>query len=211
MTEPKTQAKEIERLFPWLLHWTISDERIGNFRSDAFAVQTADGLILIDPLPLTGTAQAELKNVCAIFMTGGNHQRSSWRYRRELGAKVYAPVGVSGLYEKPDHYFGEGDQLRGGLMAIGAAGFKVADCYLLYTHSDGKTALFCGDLICQNVGGPYRFPVEPGFFDRKGGEQDARRLLETGATVLCAAHAEPSLEGCREALEGAIGRPDDKY
>lgn len=210
MTEPKTEAQAIERLFPWLLHWTINDERIGNFRSDAFAVQTPDGLILIDPLPLTDAAQAELENVCAIFMTSGNHQRSCWRYRRESGAQVYAPLGVSDLEEKPDHFYSERDQLPGGLMAIRAAGFK-ADCYLVYAHTDGTTALFCGDLICQSAGGPYRFPVEPRYFDRTGGEQDARRLLDTGASVLCTAHAVPSLQGCREALEGAIKRPDDKY
>ena len=211
MTEPKTEAEEIGRLYPWLLHWTINDERIGVFRSDAFAVQTADGTILIDPLPLTGTAQGELENVCAIFLTHGNHQRSSWRYRRELGAPVYVPTGVSGLDEEPDHYYGEGDQLPGGLQAIGATCFEGAACYLLFTHSDGQTALFCGDLICQDVGGPYRFPVEPSYFTRRPGEADSRRLIETGAKIFCTAHAVPSIDGANEALEGAIKRPDDKY
>ncbi len=210
MTEPKTQAKAIDRLFPWLLHWTISDERIGNFRSDAFAVQTADGLILIDPLPLTGTAQAELENVSAIFMTSSNHQRSSWRYRRELGAQVYAPEGVSGLDEEPDHHYSEGDPLPGRLKAVQSTGFKDT-CYVVYTHTDGTGVLFCGDLLCHDEGGPYRFPVEPGFFDRAGGEQDARLLLALGVKTLCAAHGIPSLDGCREALEGAIKRPDDEY
>ena len=211
MAEPKTQAKAIEHLFPWLLHWTIDDERIGDFRSDAFAVQTADGTILIDPLPLAGSAQAELENVCAIFLTHGNHQRSSWRYRRELGAAVYVPSGVSGLDEEPDNYYREGDQLPGGLQAIEATCFKAAACYLLYTHTDGQTALFCGDLICQDVGGPYRFPIEPSYFTRGPGEADAQRLVETGATILCTAHAVPSIDGANEALEEAIKRPDDKY
>ena len=52
MAEPKTRAKKIERLLPWLLHWSIVDERIGGFRSDSFAVKTSDGLMVIDPLPL---------------------------------------------------------------------------------------------------------------------------------------------------------------
>ncbi len=207
MAEPKTKAKRIERPFPWLLYWTISDERIGNSSSNAFAIETGDGLIVVDPLPLTDEAKAELHDVCAILLTHGNHQRSAWRYRRELGAPVYAPRGVRPLDEEPDHHFDEGDRLPGGLTAIRSAGFQAA-CFLLHTGSDGATALFCGDLICHDVGGPYRFPVEPDYFERAGGEEDARRLLELGSTAMFAAHGNPTLDGCRAALEGAINRPD---
>ncbi len=50
--------------------------------------------------------------------------------------------------------------------------------------------------------------MEPKYFQRKGGEADARRLLELGATAMFAAHGLPSLDGCRAALESAINRPD---
>ena len=46
MSEPKARADKLEFLFPWLLHWTIVDERIGGARSDAFAVRTPDGLMV---------------------------------------------------------------------------------------------------------------------------------------------------------------------
>ncbi len=207
MTEPKTKATQTERPLPWLLHWTISDERIGKNRSNAYGIETGDGLVVIDPVPLTDEAMAELHDVCSILLTNGNHQRSAWRFRRELGVPVYAPRGVRPLEEEPDHYYDEGDRLPGGLTAVQSAAFSTA-CYLLHTGSDGTNAVFCGDLIFQNVDGTYRFPVQPGFFDRAGGEQDARRLLELGATAMFAAHGLPSLDGCRSALEGAINRPD---
>lgn len=199
MAEPKTRAAKIERLFPWLLHWSIADERIGGFRSDSFAVKTADGLMVIDPVPLEEKQQTALENVGGIFLTHGNHQRSAWRLRGEFGAAVYAPAGVAGLDEEPDVLMDEETTLPGDLRAVPAAGFQDA-CYLILTHPNGPDVLFCGDLICHDPGGPYRFPVQEGYFDRAGGREDARRLAALPLTVLCAAHAEPKLEGCGETL-----------
>jgi glyoxylase-like metal-dependent hydrolase (beta-lactamase superfamily II) len=205
MAEPQTRSADIERLFPWLLHWTIVDERIGGFRSDAFAVKTGDGLIVIDPVPLTDHLQSELADAAAIFLTHGNHQRSAWRLRKELGAPVYAPVPSGGLDEEPDFRYDDTTDLPGNLRAIPAEGFHDA-CYLIFEHADGPSVLFCGDLICHDPDGPYRFPVQPGYFDLEGGLKDAHRLLEQPPDALCAAHAVPTLDGCREALRGAIRR-----
>lgn len=205
MAEPTTQADTIHRPLPWLAHWTIADERLDGHRSDAYAVTTPDGVAVIDALPLTPAARAGLTDVCAVFMTHGNHQRSAWRFRRELGVPVYAPSDVRGLDEEPDVLVDEETPLPGGLRAIRASGFEQA-CYLAYAHADGTQAVFCGDLICRDPGGPYRFPVQAGYFDPEGGLADARRLFELDPTVVCAAHAEPALGGGRDVLAGAIRR-----
>jgi glyoxylase-like metal-dependent hydrolase (beta-lactamase superfamily II) len=205
MAEPEARATHIDNLFPWLLHWTIADERIGGFRSDAFAVQTRDGLMVIDPLPLSDRLQTKLEDVGGILLTHGDHQRSAWRFRRELGARVYAPAGAAGLDEEPDTWYDETTSLPGGLKAIRATSFQAA-YYLVFTHAEGVGVLFCGDLICHDPDGPYRFPVQPGYFDPRDGQEDARRLLDLPLSVLCAAHAAPSVEGCREALRSAINR-----
>jgi len=146
MAEPKTRAKKIERLLPWLLHWSIVDERIGGFRSDSFAVKTSDGLMVIDPLPLEEKQQAGLDKVGAIFLTHGNHQRSAWRLRRELGAPVYAPAGVAGLDEKPDVLMDEKTTLPGGLREVPAAGFQAA-CYLTFTSAGSTGRRLPGRLL----------------------------------------------------------------
>jgi glyoxylase-like metal-dependent hydrolase (beta-lactamase superfamily II) len=200
MAEPKTRATQIQRLLPWLLHWTLADERIGGFRSDSFAVETAEGLMVIDPLPLEEKLQGGLGSVGGILLTHGNHQRSAWRLRRELGASVYAPAGVTGLDEDPDILMEEQTDLPGGLQAVLATGFQAA-CYLTFTHADGTGVLFCGDLICHDPGGPYRFPVQEGYFDPAGGREDARRLATLPPTVMCAAHAAPKLDGCQTLLQ----------
>lgn len=205
MTEPKARADRIESLFPWLLHWTIADERIGGFRSDAYAVQTQEGMMVIDPVPLDDHLMARLKDAGGIFLTHASHQRSAWRFRRELGAPVHAPSGATALDEKPDVLFDESTDLPGGLRAIAATGFDSA-CYLTFTHSDGTGVLFCGDLICHEPGGPYRFPDQPGYFDPGAGRNDSERLLQLPLRVLCAAHAAPSLDGCGDILRGALER-----
>ena len=203
MAEPQTRADRIDHLFPWLLHWSIADERIGSFRSDAYAVETPDGLMVIDAVPLVPHLQESLGTVAGLFLTHGNHQRSAWRLRRELGAPVYAPAGATGLDEDPDVWFDARTVLPGGLVGVEAGGFDAA-CYLSFTHADGTGVVFCGDLICQDPGEPYRFPVQPGYFDQAAGAEDARRLLELRTTALCPAHAAPIRDGCRQALQGAI-------
>jgi len=206
VAEPEARAQRIAELFPWLWHWTVADERIGGFRSDAYALRTPDGLVVVDPLPLAETIQGELRDVSAIVLTHGNHQRSAWRLRRELGAPVHAPAGSIGLDEEPEVRYDDATVLPGGLRAARATAFRGTGCYLWFTHAEGTTVLFCGDLICHDPGGPYRFPNEPSYFDPAAGRDDARRLLDLPLRVLCAAHAEPSLDGCREALLGALRR-----
>lgn len=216
MVEPKARAERIETLYPWLLHWSIRDERIGGFRSDAYAVETPDGWMLIDAVPVEESLLSKLRDVGGLFLTHGNHQRSAWRLRRATGARVYAPATATGLEEEPDVRVDARTALPGGLEALEAEGFDDA-FYLTFQHADGQHAggteesadtgvAFCGDLVCQDPEGPYRFPVQPGYFDLAGGREDARRLLERTWTVLCAAHAAPLCDGGRAALQRALDR-----
>ena len=149
MAEPRARADRIERLFPWLWYWSIADERINDHRSVSYAVRTDDGLMVIDPVPLAAPLQDEFTDVGGLFMTHGNHQRSTWRLRDELGVEVYAPASVTGLDQEPDVRVDEATTLPGGLRAVSAKAFADA-CYLTFTHADGTGVLFCGDLICHD-------------------------------------------------------------
>jgi len=53
----------------------------------------------------------------------------------------------------------------------------------------------------RTAGGPYRFPVQAGYFDPARGKEDARRLAALPLAVTCAAHAVPKLDGCRTLLQ----------
>ena len=195
--EPKTRATKIESLSPWLRHWTIADERLAGYRSDAYALETPEGLIVIDALPLEDHLMQELAGVVGIFLTHANHQRSAWSFRRAFDAPVWAPIDVPPLDEEPDHRFDETTKLPGGLQAHPAHAFEAAR-YLTYRH-----VLFCGDLICHEPGEAHRFPEQEGYFERAGARRDVEHLLQLPLTTLCAAHAEPVLEGCHEILRQA--------
>lgn len=203
MSEPKARASEVNRVFPWLLHFTINDERLGDFRGDAYAIQSSDGLIAIDPVTLEDDITHEVAETKYVILGAGGHQRSSWRYRREFGAEVYAPKGSDGLDEEPDHWYEEGDELPAGIQAIKG---KWYDTYyhLIYTHSDQTKVLICGDLITQSPGGPYRFPMGEKIPSYDVPREEVKMLMGLNANVLCPGHAEPTADACNAALQSAL-------
>lgn len=209
MSEPKTKADRIQLLNPWLYHWTVSDDRIDNFRSDAYAVLTDEGKVLIDPLPLADKALAEIGKVAAICLTGGQHQRSAWRYRKAFGVPVYAPEGAVELEEEPDEWYRDGDSLPGGFKAIQTPGLSSEFALLMETEG-GSGALFCGDLLVREAAdGPFRLLPDEYLDDPAAARESARRLAQLQVEILCPAHGAPCLSGCgqaiQEALEGEAG------
>lgn len=162
-----------------------------------------EGKVLIDPLPLTDAALAEMGKVAAICLTQGHHQRSAWRYRKLFGAPVYAPAGAGNLDEQPDQWYGADDRLPGPLRAIQTTGLSNGFA-LLVEPEGGSGALFCGDLITRDEAGPYRFPVQPGFIDPVKVRVGARELADLQADSLGPAHGAPCVTGCGAAIQGAL-------
>lgn len=87
MSEPKARASEVNYVFPWLLHFSINDERLDDFRGDAYAIKSSEGLIVIDPVTLEDEIVQEVAETKYVILGAGGHQRSSWRYRKEFGAE----------------------------------------------------------------------------------------------------------------------------
>ena len=203
MSEPKARASELNNVFPWLLHFTIKDERIDNFRSDFYVIKCSDGLVVIDPVRLEDDIVHEVAETKHVILTAGNHQRSSWRYRKEFGAVVYAPIGSDGLDEEPDHWYGEGADLPAGIRAIKGEWYPTY-YHLLYTHSDETKVLFCGDLITHWDDGIYRFPMGENVPSYEPAREEVKRLMELSADALCSGHANPTPDGCQAALQSAL-------
>ena len=203
MSEPKTKADCIQPLTPWLYHWTVPDDRIGDFRSDAYAVQTPDGLILIDPLPLTNDALSILEKVVTVCLTAGCHQRSAWRYRKVFGVPVYAPEEAVGLEEEPDQAYHDGDSLPGGFKAIRITGLPDAHALLLETEG-GSGALFCGDLLIRKGDGPFGLLPNKYLQDPTLARESARSLAQLKVDTLCPAHGEPCITGCADVIQQVL-------
>ena len=205
MSEPTTFADRIETVVPGIIHWTVHDDRI-NFRSDAYAFSAPEGRVLIDPLPLSGKALESLGRVAGICLTGGQHQRAAWRYRRVLGVPVRAPEGATDLEEAPDEWFTVGPALPGSLRAILAPGCGPVHYAFLLERSEGGRALFCGDLVIREDDGPFALIPDKYVEDPVVVLGSVRKLVELAPEVLCPAHGAPEPSGGGEALHEALRR-----
>jgi metallo-beta-lactamase superfamily protein len=172
VSEPKATADQVEQVLPGLWRWWLHDERT-DFIGAAYAV---DG-VLIDPLPLVPDELARLGDVTAIVLTAGSHQRSSWRYRRELGVPVWAPALVREVDEEPDTRYGDGDELPGGLRAVFTPGAGTTQHTLLLGGE--PSVAICPDLLLQPEDGELGFVPDEYLYD----PAEARRSIETLLTL----------------------------
>ena len=202
MTEPKAVAAEVQEVVPGVWTWSVEDDRIGGFTSTSYAFTSDDGTVLIDPLPLADEARQGLGNVGAICLTTSNHQRSSWRLRRELGVPVHLPALAKEVEEEPDGRYSEGDVLPGGLRPIFTPGAGTTQHTLLLDR-DGGIAFVPDQLLLYPDG---RLSVVPDEYahDPEGARRSAEKLLDLPFEVLCLAHGGPVTEDPREQLRAAL-------
>lgn len=187
MSEPSTVADSLEYVAPSLLHWTVEDDRIHN-RSDAYALETAFGTILIDPLPLHEDLLEGFNTVQAICLTGRFHQRSAWRYQQHFDAPVYAPKNGEGYEGSPDHLYETGDTLPGGLKVVHAPGPTDAHYNFFLGRSEGNV-MFIGDLLIRRTEGDiFKFVPAQYMDDPEITRESVRKLLNYSIEVLCPNH-----------------------
>lgn len=201
MSEPKAVAAEVEEVVPGVWHWRVHDERI-DFLSAAHAVSSPEGTVLIDPLPLAPEALARLGEVTAIVLTAGAHQRSSWRYRKELGARVWAPALAKEIEEEPDARYGDGDLLPGGLRAIFTPGAGTTQ-HTLLREGDPSVA-FVADLLACPPGGAVALVPAEYMHDPEEARRSTEKLLDLDFSVLCLAHGVPVLDDPKAKIRNAL-------
>jgi glyoxylase-like metal-dependent hydrolase (beta-lactamase superfamily II) len=204
VSEPKTVAASLEEVAPGVRRWSIHDERI-DFLGAAYAVTTEHGTVLIDPLRLEDDALAELGRIEAIVLTCGSHQRCAWRYRRELGAKVYAPAQAKEIDEEPDVRYGDGDTLPAGLRAVFTPGAGTTQHTLLL--GDPKVA-FVPDMLVETPDGRVAMLASRWMYDPAEARRSVEKLLDLDFDVLCLAHGGAVTEGAKDAIRGALAGPE---
>ncbi len=209
MSEPKSRARAITSVLDDVLHWTVRDDRV-SFRSDAWALRTPDGTVLIDPLPLDEALAARLAPVQAICLTGGFHQRASWRLREHLGVPVWAPEAASGLDGDPDHRYEADDELPGGLRVLHPPGPAHLHFSFLHERPDGRAALFLGDLLIrEDEDSPLMFVPDKLQENPQRTRETVRRLIEEiRPDMLFPAHGPAILERGTAALLEVLARDD---
>jgi len=200
MSEPNVVAQHIEEVVPGIWRWFVHDDRI-DFESDAHAVVENGLVVLIDPLPVVETELTRLGAIEAICLTAKCHQRSTWRYRKQFGVKVYAPEGVRPMEEEADAFYRTGDLLPGGLQAIHTPGPEPVHYGFLRARDPG--VFFCPDLLMHGKG-KLEF-VPPEFHDDPTETRaSVRRLLELRFSILCFNHGAPIISEPHKALREAL-------
>ena len=203
MSEPRAVADSVTEVVSGVWHWRLTDERIGGFVSAAHAVRAGNGsVVLVDPLPLAADALASLGPVTAIVLTTSVHQRSSWRLRRELDVRVWAPAAVKQVDEEPDERYAAGDRLPGGLVAIFTPGAGTTQHSLLLDHAGG--VLFTPDLFARPDGEELSLVPAEYMHDPAEARRSARKLLELEFAVLCTAHGTPVTDDPKSAIRRAL-------
>jgi hypothetical protein len=201
LSEPTAIATEVEEVVPGVWTWRVHDDRI-DFVSSAHAVRADDGVVLIDPLPLVPAALASLGPVSAICLTASVHQRSAWRFRRELGAPVHAPALGKLFDEDPDSRYADGDTLPGALLAVFTPGAGSTQHTLLLDR-DPRVA-FTPDLFAHVPGDP--LTMVPGRYmdNPEEARRSVEKLLGYDFEVLCTGHGAPVRERAPDAIRDAL-------
>lgn len=199
MSESQAVAEAALEIVPGVWYWAVEDERIGGYWGSSHAV---DG-VLVDPHQLAADALAAIGDVHAVVLTTTSHQRSAWRYRRELGVPVFLPALGETMDEEPDVRYGEGDDLPGGLQPFFTPGAGTTQHSLLHPRSG---VLFTPDLFVHSREGPLEFVPAEYMHDPAEARRTAKRLLELDFDVLCSAHGAPLVGGAKDALRELVAR-----
>jgi hypothetical protein len=204
VAESRAIAERAEEVFPGVWRWWIHNERIGGAESTSHAVRAEGGLVFVDPVRLAPDALASLGRVSAVCLTAQCHQRSAWRYRRELGAPVYAPEGTRPMEEEPDERYGEGDALPGGLRALRTPGPE--QVHFSFLRPGDPSILFCSDLLTHYSGRSLEFVPLEYHDDPEETRRTVESLLEVDFDALCLDHGSPLADDPKGAIRDLLDR-----
>jgi hypothetical protein len=204
MAEPNAVADTAEEVVTGVWRWGVANERIGGAESTGHAVAAPDGAVLVDPVRLAPAALTLLGPVSAILLTAQCHQRSSWRYRRELGAPVWAPEGTRPMEEEPDERYRAGDVLPGGLRAVHTPGPEEVHFSFLLEREPG--VLFCSDLLTNYDGRGLDFVPLQYHDDPPQTRRTVESLLGLDFDVLCLDHGSAIVDDPKAEIQALLAR-----
>jgi hypothetical protein len=146
--------------------------------------------VLIDPIPLSKDALAELTSLAtptAIILTNGNHARAAAWYRDRFGIPIHAHAAADPeLGLTIDHPLAEGRTAPGGLEVVGLGGAPAGEIALC-----GGGAIHVGDALIHLE--PLGFALLPDKYaaDPRAMRRSLGKLLRFNFELLTFAHGLP--------------------
>lgn len=202
MAESNAIAERADEVAPGIWRWWVHNELIGGAESTSHAVRADGGVVFVDPVRLAGDALAALGPVTAVCLTAQCHQRSAWRFRRELGARVWAPEGTRPMEEEPDERYREGDVLPAGLRAVHTPGPE--EVHFSFLRAGDPRVLFCSDLLTHYEGRELDFVPLRYHDDPEQTRRTVEGLLDLDFEVLCLDHGAPLADEPKAAIRALL-------
>ncbi len=173
---------------------------------NSFAWVRPDGIVLVDPLPLSDHDCAELERrgpIARVVVTNGDHVRGALEIVDRYGAELVAPRGErSHPAFSAARLVGHGDEVVDGLVAIELDGSKTQGELALLLD---QTTLVTGDLVRAPRGGSLAILPDAKLFDRAAAIASVHRLLEnTRVDAVLVGDGWPIFRGARTELAALV-------
>lgn len=189
-------ASEIEHVVPGICIWRFYDPTV---KADLFstALETASGLYLIDPIPLTTEAMKELTSrapVAGVIVTNENHERAAGEFARAFKVPIY-PAARLGSETK----LGQGKKgSPADLTVVEIEGAPAGEIAVYLKDRNGTMVI--GDALINFE--PHGFALLPPRYctDAKLMRRSLAKLFDYSFERMLFAHGFPILTGARERL-----------
>ncbi len=191
-------ADEIHEVRPGLFFWQAYEPAV-KVDLSCCARQTAEGLVFIDPIPLTKSAERELLAHAApraIILTSGNHARAAASYRQRHSIPIFAHADAEPeLGLKIDHPLSDEETLFGEFNIVTLPGAAPGEIALFAAGT-----LHLGDALIHLPSHPFGPLPDKYCSDPRELRRSLGKLLRFPFEVLTFAHGLPIVAHARQRL-----------
>ena len=191
-------ATDFQAVTPSVFVWHAYEPAV-KCELSSCAIETADGLILVDPIELAGPSLARLlhgRTPRAIVLTNGNHTRAAEKFRTALGVKIFASRDADGLDLTPDDIVSDGQLTFGNIRILSLPGAGPGEIALI-----GPDVACIGDALIHLPPEGLRILPDKYCADPAQLRQSLRKLLSCDFQVMTFAHGAPLTDSPRTKLE----------
>jgi glyoxylase-like metal-dependent hydrolase (beta-lactamase superfamily II) len=195
-------ANDLIQVSASLHFWQCYD---ANAKADLFstAVQTSDGLLFVDPIPVQPELLRQLTGelpIVGIFVTNANHCRAAVDFAKKFDAPIFAHCATRTACDLPSAREVENGQVfAGNVSAIEIPGAATGEMVVYHNHEGGS--LIVGDALINFE--PYGFTFLPPKYcsNAKEMHRSLHHLLDYKFERMLFAHGTPLMHSARKKLE----------
>jgi glyoxylase-like metal-dependent hydrolase (beta-lactamase superfamily II) len=201
-------ASELVKISDTLHLWHFYDASV---KAELFstAVETPDGVLLVDPIPLQEESLAELVTghpVAGIFLTNANHCRAVLQFSEKFSVPIFAHRVTATACDLSVREAKDRDSFLPNTRAVEIAGAAPGEMAIYNAEDDGS--LVVGDALINFE--PYGFALLPEKYctNAKEMRRSLRGLLDYEFERMLFAHGTPLMRSARKKLEQLLQESD---